>query len=109
MSQKEREPSKADAVEHAVALKYKDLEELPQVLASGSGSLAARIVQVAERFNIPIHQDSQTAERLSGLSAGQNIGEDCYELVAEIIAFLYHVDRNWREEHKFLSSVIKEG
>jgi flagellar biosynthesis protein len=81
----------------AVALKYDEASaHAPQVVASGKGAKADRIVQIARDHNVPVHQDRDLAETLSLLDTGQFIPEELYEVVAEVMVFVYHIDRRRR-------------
>ncbi len=72
----------------AIALKY-DGENAPQVAAKGAGELARRIREVAREHDIPLHHDAHLVEILAQLELGDEIPETLYQVVAEIIAFIY--------------------
>jgi flagellar biosynthesis protein len=77
----------------AVALKYqKDSGLAPTVIAKGSGYIADKIISVAEENNVPVQTDSGLAKMLNQLEINQDIPEELYEPVAQILAFLYRVD-----------------
>ena len=92
--------------ERAIALQYSSTKELPRILASGSGEIAKKIVALAEKHNIPITEDDSLAEMLSKLDIGSDVSSESFRLVAEVLAFLYHTDKEWREEHPHLAEVI---
>jgi len=92
--------------EKAVALQYSDLKELPKITATGVGEIAKRIVALAKEHNVPVQEDNTLAEMLSALDAGDYISPESYRLVAEVISFLYHADREWRDEHSFVAPVM---
>ncbi len=71
----------------ACALRYDQTsgDEAPMVVASGEGNVAARIVQLASEYGIPIVRDAPLARALVELEAGQAIPEALYEAVAEIL------------------------
>jgi flagellar biosynthesis protein FlhB len=71
----------------ACALRYdeEDGDEAPVVLASGHGDLAARIVDAARAYGVPILQDIPLARALVELEVGSPIPEALYEAVAEIL------------------------
>lgn len=95
--------------EQAVALQYSELDELPRVIASGQGEIARKILELALENNIPIYEDETLAKILSVLGPKSPISEESFRLVAEIISFLYHTDREWREKHEFLKSTMLES
>ena len=77
----------------AVALKYRqDQDVAPLVVATGRGMLAEAILKKARDAGIPIHPDSELAEMLSEVEAGDSIPEELYEVVAQIMAMVYRMD-----------------
>ncbi|MGL5973042.1 MAG: EscU/YscU/HrcU family type III secretion system export apparatus switch protein [Oscillospiraceae bacterium] len=71
--------------EKAVALKYNSEEDIaPIVVASGYGSVAEKIVNIAEKTGIPVYKDETTASLLCMLEVGQSIPEDLYQVVAMV-------------------------
>ncbi|HFQ91728.1 MAG TPA: flagellar protein FhlB [Chromatiales bacterium] len=72
----------------AIALEY-DGAHAPRVTAKGAGELARRIREVARQHDIPLHHDDQLVEILAQLELGEEIPETLYQVVAEIIAFIY--------------------
>jgi len=62
------------------------------VLASGSGYIAQKIVEAAERHGIYIKEDQLLAESLSRLRLGQAIPPELYKAVAQVLAFVYSLD-----------------
>jgi type III secretion protein U len=71
----------------ACALRYDDKmgDDAPVVVARGEGDLAARIVQAAEQWGIPIVRDVPLARALVELEVGDAIPEVLYEAIAEIL------------------------
>jgi type III secretion protein U len=71
----------------ACALRYdeKEGDEAPVVVASGEGDLAARIVQAARDYGVPVVRDVPLAQALLELEVGAAIPEALYEAVAEIL------------------------
>ncbi|MFQ5487469.1 MAG: EscU/YscU/HrcU family type III secretion system export apparatus switch protein [Gammaproteobacteria bacterium] len=79
---------KGGATPIAVTLHY-DGDNAPQVSAKGAGSLAEQILSLAREHDIPLHEDEQLVEVLAQLELGDEIPETLYQVVAEIIAFVY--------------------
>lgn len=77
----------------AVALSYTTLDEAPKIIASGKGYLADKILDVAKKTDIPIHQDKKLANTLSKLEIGDSIPPELYEVVAEVLVFVDHLDK----------------
>ena len=72
----------------AVALHY-DGRRAPTVIAKGTGEVAKEILAIAEKHNIPLHEDPELIELLSRLDLGQEIPENLFRAVAQVIAFAY--------------------
>lgn len=69
----------------AVALKYQAEEDAaPIVIASGYGTVAEKIIDVAEKKGIPVFKDDSTASMLCMLEVGSNIPVELYEVVAAV-------------------------
>ncbi|HEV08820.1 MAG TPA: flagellar biosynthesis protein FlhB [Sulfurihydrogenibium azorense] len=74
----------------AVALKYERYKDnAPKVVAKGKGEIAKKIIEVAKQHGIYIKEDPDLVEVLSGLDLYEEIPEDLYKVVAEILAFIY--------------------
>ena len=71
----------------ASALRYDEGEgdAAPVVVASGEGDLAARIVEAARDYGVPVVRDVPLAHALAELQVGDLIPEALYEAVAEIL------------------------
>jgi len=74
----------------AIALRYEG-QGAPRVVAKGSGEVAKHILAVAAEHGIPLHTDPQLLLLLSRLELGDEIPENLYIAVAQIIAFAYFV------------------
>jgi flagellar biosynthetic protein FlhB len=89
----------ADAVvtnptELAVAIKYDDKEMVaPQILAKGQRLFAQQIREFAEEAKIPIIQNPPLAWTLIELDVGDEIPEELYAAVAEILVVVYRLKR----------------
>lgn len=91
----------------AAAISY-DLEKdsAPRVLASGSGKMAEKIIETARAAGIPIEEDAALAEVLATIDPGEMIPPETYRAVAEILVFLYKIDRE-RGEGKWKGRPFK--
>ena len=72
----------------AVALHY-DGSNTPRVTARGEHHLATQIIDAAEKAGVPLYPDRELAMVLSQIPLGEEIPENLYKAVAEIIAFAY--------------------
>ena len=80
--------------QQAVALKYiREEDDSPRVVARGRGEIAERILELARRHGVPVHRDTDLADVLVRLSLGDLIPPELYKAVAEILAYLYRMDR----------------
>ena len=79
-------------VDKAAALQYNRGDaSAPKMVAKGRGKVAEKIVEIAKAHNIPIKEDKDLVEFLSTLDLYQEIPEELYKAVAEIIAFIYEL------------------
>lgn len=77
----------------ATALRYEDdQDEAPVVVAQGQGELARQIVDAARAYGIPVVRDVPVARALRELEVGDEIPEELYEAVAEILKELWEHD-----------------
>ena len=74
----------------AVALQY-DGERAPRVTAKGRDEVAQRIVRLAREHGIPMQENEPLAALLARVELGEEIPEDLYLAVAQVIAFAYHL------------------
>jgi len=72
----------------AVALNY-DGDTAPRVTAKGSGELAEKIIAIAKNHDVPLQENNELVQLLSHLELGDDIPQELYIAVAEIIAFTY--------------------
>jgi len=75
----------------AAAIQYSEDLPAPIVLAAGKGTLARRIVEIAEQQGIQIVGKSDLADALVELPVGSMIPEDLYRIVAEILVYVRSV------------------
>lgn len=83
----------------AVALKYNAEEDTsPVVIASGYGTVAEKIIDIAEKKGIPVFKDDSAASLLCMLEVGSNIPVDLYEVVAAIYCRLLEASAQIKSE-----------
>ncbi len=83
----------------AVALSYKDEDIAPKVIAKGEGVIANKIIEKALEEDIIIYKDEKLVENLIGLEINEEIPEELYEAVAEIILYIYNLDAQRGKDH----------
>lgn len=76
----------------ASALRYRPSDHAPQVVASGRGRVAERIVEAAREAGVPIREDPALAQALQALELGDEVPAALYRAVAETLAWAYALD-----------------
>jgi flagellar biosynthesis protein len=74
------------------ALRYEGTGS-PKVVASGQGHVAERILAAAQAAGVPVREDPQLAAALAGLDLGQEVPEELWVAVAEVLAWAYGLER----------------
>jgi flagellar biosynthesis protein len=79
----------------AVALRYEQgRDRAPTLVAKGRGKMAERIVALAEAYDVPLVEDRSLVETLENLDLDTEIPEALYRAVAEVLVFVYRMDRS---------------
>src|SRR4029077_15761870 len=71
----------------AVALHY-DRTGAPRVVAKGKGTIGQKIIELARAHDIPIEENEVLAGALSNVEIGDEIPEELYKAVAEVLIFV---------------------
>lgn len=78
----------------AVALRYApEKNASPVVVAKGKGHIAEQIMKKAQESGVPLQEDPSLVEVLAKLDLNQEIPPELYQLVAEILSFIYRSDQ----------------
>lgn len=81
----------------AVAVRYQAGEDpAPRVIAKGQGRLAERILEIARAEGIHVQEDPDLLALLAKLELNSPIPEELYKAVAEVLAFVYRLNRGYR-------------
>lgn len=83
----------------AVALKYAPGAAAPTVVAKGRGLIADEIIERAREHGIYVHESPALVALLAQVDLDQYIPPQLYIAVAELLAWLYQVER--REPPRF--------
>ncbi len=75
----------------AVALSY-DGQNAPKVSATGEDALAQEIIALALEHQVPIYENASLMRWLATLDLGEEIPAELYRVIAEILAFVYHLE-----------------
>lgn len=90
---------KADAVitnptHIAVAIRYQAEEDsAPIIVAKGMGKNAQVIKEIAKKYKVPVLQNIPLAQALHKLDLEEEVPEELYEAVAEVLNFVYETRR----------------
>lgn len=77
----------------AIALEYEPDDAAPKVIASGRGHLADKIIDKAQEYDIPVHQDEKLAKSLGDIEIGDYIPKELYQVVAEVLVYVDAMDK----------------
>ena len=76
--------------EIAVAIKYnKDEDNAPRVIAKGVRIKAEKILEIAKANHVPVMRNVPLAVALNRLEIGQEVPEELYDAVAEVLNFVF--------------------
>ncbi len=93
----------------AVAIRYDiDRDKAPLVIASGRGPVADEILRIAEDNKIPLYEDPEMAKLLSKLELDTEIPPELYTLVAEVLFFVYKLDRMAEKRERMIGRMREE-
>lgn len=91
MSQPQREPTTTGAV----ALRYAPNEmPVPRVVAKARGEGAERILALAREHGVPVREDRDLLELLALCELGDEIPEELYQVVAELVHCLWRLNED---------------
>lgn len=83
----------------AVALSY-DGSNAPRVTAKGERAVAERIIEAAEQAGVPLYPDPELAMVLAQVPMGDEIPDNLYKAIAEVIAFAYILAGKFPEDFR---------
>ncbi|MCL4322272.1 MAG: EscU/YscU/HrcU family type III secretion system export apparatus switch protein [Deltaproteobacteria bacterium] len=86
----------------ASALRYdKEKEDAPILIAKGQGKIAEKIIEIANKENIPVVKNKALADILDKLDIYDEIPPELYKVVARLFAFIYKLNEKASEDLKF--------
>ncbi len=93
---------------HAAALKY-DMgrDNAPLIVGLGQGYVAQKMLETAEENKIPIVEDDSLLSVLNRFSTGDEIPEELYQVVAQVLIFIGKLDGNAAGRYRL--SEIQKG
>jgi len=87
------EYKKPEKKKKAVALIYDPGNQAPQVIASGQGAIAERIIEKAKEADVATYKDEGLTDTLLKLQVGDMIPPELYGVVAEILVYVDRMDK----------------
>lgn len=85
----------------AVALRYqRGKDAAPRVTASGKGRMADKILEKAREAGVPLIEDPDLVNLLGKVPIGDTIPLDLYKAVAEVLAFVYRINKNFSARNR---------
>lgn len=89
----------AEDVDMAVALKYdREKDSAPRVVAKGLRLRAEKIREIAKEHQVPIMKNVPLANALYRVEINQEIPEELYDAVAEVLNFVYALQKEVEEK-----------
>jgi flagellar biosynthesis protein len=80
-----------------VALRYNAAtDKAPKVIAKGHGFVAEKIIALARENGVPMREDTDLVQVLTQLDLNREIPPTLYRVVAELLAFVYRLNNNYR-------------
>ncbi len=110
-------PSKKSRQKSAVGLKYQQNNQdgtssggAPTIIAKGFGDLAEEIIALARQNGVLVHEDPYLSDFLATLDLGQEIPDQLYHVIAELISFSYVLQGkfpdSWAKIHNKVSKKV---
>lgn len=78
--------------QNAVALAYQTGDLAPKVVAKGRGLIAEQIIARAREHGVFVHESKELVALLMQVDLDKDIPPTLYRVVAELLAWLYHID-----------------
>ncbi|MHB1313922.1 MAG: EscU/YscU/HrcU family type III secretion system export apparatus switch protein [Christensenellales bacterium] len=82
----------------AAALQYNAAtDDVPRIVGLGQGRTAQKILQTAAQNDIPIVEDEALVHVLNEFNVGDEIPEELYQMVAQVLVFLCGLDQECKK------------
>ena len=79
----------------AVALKYdSNKNAAPVVVASGSGYVATKVIEIAQKNGVPVYKDDSLAVMLSQLELGSEVPDELFKTIVDIYVYFLNYNNN---------------
>ena len=90
MSNKMNKPD--GPIQNAVALAYQSGDSAPKIVAKGRGLIAEQIIARAKEHGVFVHESKEMVSLLMQVDLDDRIPPALYRAVAELLAWLYHIE-----------------
>ena len=88
----------AEDADIAIALKYdREKDNAPRVVAKGMRLKAEKIREIAKQYNIPFMKNVSLAGALYRVDVGQEVPEELYDAVAEVLNFVFALQQEQKK------------
>lgn len=77
----------------AIALAYQSGDAAPRVVAKGRGMIAQAIIERAKEHGVYVHESEDMVGMLMQVELDEHIPPQLYLAVAELLAWLYRLER----------------
>lgn len=91
----------------AIALAYQGGDSAPRVVAKGRGVIAQAIIERAKEHGVYVHESEDLVGMLMQVELDEHIPPQLYLAVAELLAWLYRLERGESPANSPLSSQTK--
>jgi flagellar biosynthesis protein len=88
--------------QNAVALAYQTGDAAPKVVAKGRGLIAEEIIARAKEHGVFVHESKELVALLMQVELDRSIPPALYRAVAELLAWLYHVEATQHKGDKIV-------
>lgn len=82
-----------DKRKEAIALAYQTGDTAPRVVAKGRGLIAQAIIERAKEHGVYVHESEDLVGILMQVELDKNIPPQLYQAVAELLAWLYRLEK----------------
>ena len=79
----------------AAVIKYDGEAGAPRIVAQGKGQVANQIIELAQKNNIHLQEDSSLVANLLDMDLGDNIPPQLYQVMAEILVLIEEMEKNY--------------
>lgn len=92
----------------AAAIKYRQGDSSPEVVATGRGVIADKIIEKAKEFDVPFFKNEALANSLLDIKVGDKIPPQLYKAVAEVFVWLLGSEKEALQQKELESELLKK-